>query len=107
MAAILQAVGSAPQGFRTPGDGERGAGRRIVKDAPWTVEEAMKPRLIPIAVGTALAACASLAFAEDRVYRIDEGPHLIQRAPEWNLAANEGMCRLRVWVDDTARVRLQ
>jgi hypothetical protein len=67
----------------------------------------MNRKLIPIAVGGAMAACASLAFAEDRVYRVDESTHVIQRAPEWNLAANEGMCRLRIWVDDTARVRLQ
>ena len=67
----------------------------------------MTRKLIPIAVGAALAACASLAFAEDRVYRIDDETHVIRRAPEWNLAANEGMCRLRIWVDDKARVRLQ
>ena len=66
----------------------------------------MHRKLIPIAVGAALVACASVALAEDRVYRVDES-HVIQRAPEWNLAANEGMCRLRVWVDDTARVMLQ
>jgi hypothetical protein len=71
------------------------------------MEEAMNRKLIPIAVGSALAACASLAFAEERVYRIDDESHVIRRAPEWNLAANEGMCRLRIWVDDTARVKLQ
>ncbi len=67
----------------------------------------MNRKLIPIAVGAALPACASLAFAEERVYRIDDESHVIRRAPEWNVAANEGMCRLRVWVDDKARVRLQ
>jgi len=67
----------------------------------------MNRKLIPIAVGAALAACASLAFAEDRVYRIDDETHVIRRAPEWNVAANEGYCRLRIWVDDRARVRLQ
>lgn len=67
----------------------------------------MKPKLIPIAVGAALAACASVALAEDRVYRLDDETHVIRRGPEWNLAANEGMCRLRIWVDDRARVRLQ
>ncbi len=67
----------------------------------------MKRKLIPIAVGAALAACASVALAEERVYRIDDESHVIRRAPEWNLAANEGMCRLRIWVDDRARVRLQ
>jgi len=67
----------------------------------------MNRKLIPIAVGAALAACASVALAEDRVYRVDDESHLIRRAPDWNLADNEGMCRLRIWVDDTARVRLQ
>jgi hypothetical protein len=67
----------------------------------------MNRKLIPIAVGAALTACASLAFAEDRVYRIDDETHVIRRAPEWNVAANEGYCRLRIWVDDRAKVRLQ
>ena len=67
----------------------------------------MNRKLIPIAVGAALSACASLALAEERVYRVDDESHVIRRAPEWNLAANEGMCRLRIWVDDSARVKLQ
>jgi len=67
----------------------------------------MNRKLIPLAVGAALAACASAALAEERVYRIDDESHVIRRAPEWNVAANEGMCRLHVWVDDTARVKLQ
>lgn len=68
----------------------------------------MKRKLIPVAIAAALASLAALgARAEERVYRIEASPHVVARAPDWNVAAADGMCRLRVWVDDRARVRLR
>lgn len=67
----------------------------------------MKRNWIPMAVAAALAAGALAAHAEDRVYRIDnDSAHRIARAPGWDVAAVDGMCRLHIWVDDSARVRL-
>ncbi len=68
----------------------------------------MHAKLIRIAVAAALASGAALAAnAEDRVYRFDSGDaHLVARAADWNLAAADGMCRLRIWVDDRARIKL-
>jgi hypothetical protein len=65
-------------------------------------------RLIPMAVAATLAAAGALAAnAEERVYRIEsDAAHRITPAPNWNVAAAEGSCRLRIWVDDRARVKL-
>src|SRR5512142_606038 len=71
-------------------------------------EEPMNRRIIQAAVAAALAAGALAANGEERVYRIEsDAAHRIVPAPEWNLAAADGMCRLRVWVDDRARVSLR
>ncbi|HUI98829.1 MAG TPA: hypothetical protein VLY46_01270 [Usitatibacter sp.] len=69
----------------------------------------MNRKLIPMAVAGALAAAATFAaHAEDRVYRVEsDDAHRIQQAPDWNVAAVDGMCRLHVWVDDRARVKLR
>jgi hypothetical protein len=68
----------------------------------------MNRRLIPMAVAATLAAAGVLAAnAEERVYRIEsDAAHRITPAPNWNVAAVEGSCRLRIWVDDRARVKL-
>jgi len=68
----------------------------------------MNRRLIPMAVAATLAAAAALtANAEERVYRIEsDAAHRISPAPNWNVAAADGMCRLHIWVDDRARVKL-
>ena len=60
----------------------------------------MKRTLIPLAVAAALTA-GGAALAQEFTYRI--GP----AQPEWNLAANEGQCRLRIWVDNQAQVKLR
>src|SRR6185437_12651924 len=71
-------------------------------------EETMNRNWIPMAVAGALAAAALAAHAEDRVYRVDSDyAHPIRHAPDWNVAAADGMCRLHIWVDDRARVKLQ
>lgn len=69
----------------------------------------MNRKLIPIAVAGALAAAGTLgAHAEEHVYRIESDyTHRIGHAPDWNVAAVDGMCRLRIWVDDRARVMLR
>jgi hypothetical protein len=71
------------------------------------LEEAMNRRIILTAVAAALAAGTLAARAEERVYRIEsDEAHRIAPAPGWNVAAADGMCRLRLWVDDRARVKL-
>ncbi len=69
----------------------------------------MNRKLIPAAVAGALCAAGALAaHAEERAYRIDsDSAHRIPHAPDWNVAAGDGMCRLHVWVDDRARVKLR
>jgi hypothetical protein len=76
---------------------------------PGLLEEAMNTKLIHAAVVGALAAAGTLAaHAEERVYRIESDyAHRVARAPDWNVAAADGMCRLRIWVDDRARVKLR
>jgi len=67
----------------------------------------MNRNWIPMAVAGALAAAALAAHAEERIYRVEgDYAHPIQHAPDWNIAAVDGMCRLHIWVDDRARVRL-
>jgi len=62
----------------------------------------MKSKLLKMAVAGALAACGmATAVAQDNYsYRLG-------RAPDWNVGAADGMCRLRIWVDDRAQVQLR
>ena len=65
----------------------------------------MNRKLINILVGGALALGATAASAQVRY--IDEYSLRLGRAPEWNLTAPDGQCRLRVWVDDKADVQMR
>lgn len=67
----------------------------------------MKRKWMPLLVTSALAVAGSLpAFAQ--TYRhADDYTFRIGRAPEWNPAAQDGVCRLRVWVDDRAQVQMR
>lgn len=68
----------------------------------------MNRKWIPMAVAAALGAGAFAAHAEERVYRIESDyAHRIRHAPDWDVAAVDGMCRLHIWVDDRARVKLR
>lgn len=69
----------------------------------------MNAKLIPMAVAAALSlAAAGAAVGAERVYRLDsDNTYRLGRAPDWNVAAADGMCRLRIWVDDRARVQLR
>jgi hypothetical protein len=51
------------------------------------------------AVGTATAALAQDTYLYHNDYRLGH-------APGWNVAAADGSCHLRIWVDDRARVQL-
>jgi len=64
----------------------------------------MKRRWIPVLVATLGAAATPTAFAQARY---DDYSFRVGRAPEWNLAAADGVCRLRIWVDDAAQVQMR
>jgi hypothetical protein len=67
----------------------------------------MERKLLKLAVAGALAVCGSAAaIAQDYSYRENYTARL-GRAPDWNLNAADGMCRLRIWVDDRAQVQLR
>lgn len=56
---------------------------------------------------TSALAMAGSTLAGAQTYRyVDNYTFRVARAPEWNLAANEGFCRLRIYVDDKARIQL-
>jgi hypothetical protein len=58
-------------------------------------------------VSSALAMAGS-TLAGAQTYRyVDNYSFRMAHAPEWNMAANEGFCRLRIYVDDRARVQLR
>jgi len=68
----------------------------------------MNLKLTRIALAGSLALGCAVASADE--VRITGAPYTYRVAPagpEWNLAANEGQCRLRVWVDDRAQVQLR
>jgi hypothetical protein len=61
-------------------------------------------RLLAIGVFGAAAA----AQAQDRVIRADDDfSFRVGRAPEWNVGAADGVCHLRIWVDDKAKVEVR
>jgi hypothetical protein len=67
----------------------------------------MNKSLMTLAVAGALFGSAS-AMAQD--YRLGDAPFTFRigpSAPEWTLDADEGQCRIRVWVDDRAQVQLR
>jgi len=67
----------------------------------------MNARLIPLAVAGALGlGAAAAASAQDTYMYRDNFTYPMVHAPDWNVAAADGMCRLRIWVDDRARVQL-
>lgn len=68
----------------------------------------MNARLIPIALAGAFAlGSGTAALAEDAQYMYhDNYTYRLAHAPDWNVSAADGMCRLHIWVDDRARVRL-
>jgi len=65
----------------------------------------MHRRLILALAGALALGGASTAAAQPRY--VDDYSVRIARAPDWNIAAPDGQCRLRLWVDDRARVELR
>ncbi len=66
----------------------------------------MKRNILGAAVTGALALGAALA-ANAQDYRNDDYTYRLGRAPDWNVTAADGICRLRIWVDDRATVNLR
>ncbi len=60
----------------------------------------MKSKLIVAACAGALAAAFAAQAQDTYTYRIG-------RANDWNVAAADGACHLRIWVDDKATVKLR
>lgn len=66
----------------------------------------MNRKLLGAAIAGALTLTASFAaFAQDRYE--DNYVFRLGRAADWNLNAQTGTCRLRIWVDDRAQVQLR
>ncbi len=63
----------------------------------------MNVRLVSL-VAAALGAAALPAAAQGRY---DDYTFRVGRAPEWNIAAADGICRLRIRVDDAASVQMR
>jgi hypothetical protein len=61
-------------------------------------------------LGAAIAGALTLggAFAaQAQDYRNDNYTYRLGRSADWNVSAADGMCRLRIWVDDRATVNLR
>lgn len=65
-----------------------------------------KKLLNTLVAGILAAGSAGVAFAQQPRYA-DDLSFRVGRAPEWNVGAEQGVCRLRVWVDDKAKVELR
>ncbi len=67
----------------------------------------MKRKWITVAISSALALGGSLAAGAQSPRYGDDFSFRVGHSPEWNLATNEGQCRLRIFVDDKARVQMR
>lgn len=68
----------------------------------------MTTKWLGAAACAALGLSAACAQAQDRAYRYsDDFSVRAGRAPDWNVGAVDGMCRLRIWVDDKAKVEVR
>ena len=69
----------------------------------------MKRTFIGAAVAGALCAAAPLVASAQNEIRYDDNTYAYRlgRAPDWNVNAETGSCRLRIWVDDRADVQLR
>ena len=68
----------------------------------------MNRKLTTLLVSGALAATGATLAAAQATYRhADNYSFRVEKAPEWNVAASEGFCRLRIYVDDRARIQLR
>jgi hypothetical protein len=67
----------------------------------------MRHKLLKLSVAGALALCGSAAALAQDYNSRDNYSYRLGRAPDWNVNAADGMCRLRIWVDDRAQVQLR
>jgi hypothetical protein len=68
----------------------------------------MNRKWTTLLISSALAAAGStLADAQSTYRYVDNYSFRIARAPEWNVGASEGFCRLRIYVDDRAHIQLR
>src|SRR5688500_4139046 len=65
----------------------------------------MHRKLTTAVVLGALALGSGAALAQPRAF--DDYSFRAGRAADWNLAAADGQCRLRIWVDDKALVQMR
>ncbi len=72
------------------------------------LEETMSGKWTSLMISGVVALGASTAVpAQDFIRAEDAYTYRIARAPDWDPAADEGRCRLRVFVDDRARINLR
>ena len=55
---------------------------------------------LAIALGSGAASAQTVRYVDDYSFRVG-------RAPDWNIAAADGVCQLRLYVDDRARVEMR
>jgi hypothetical protein len=68
----------------------------------------MDTRLTALLVSGAIAAAGATAAGAQTTYRyVDNYSFRVAHAPEWNVGASDGFCRLRIYVDDRARIQLR
>ena len=68
----------------------------------------MNGKSLSLLVSSVLAAAAAIPAAAQTTYRyVDNYSFRVARSPEWNVGASSGFCRLRIYVDDRARVQLR
>ncbi|HET7730125.1 MAG TPA: hypothetical protein VFK48_08845 [Usitatibacter sp.] len=67
----------------------------------------MRTRWITLLVAGALGAAGSATVLAQAPRYSDDFSFRVGRAPDWNLSAADGVCRLRIWVDDRAQVQLR
>ena len=67
----------------------------------------MNRKWIPLLVSSVLAGAGSLAASAETYRYVDNYSFRIARSPDWNVASADGFCRLRIYVDDKARIQLR
>jgi hypothetical protein len=68
----------------------------------------MKRKWLALAVSSALGLGASAAALAQQPPRYsDDFTFRAGRSPEWNVGAADGVCRIRVWVDDKAKLEIR
>ena len=69
----------------------------------------MNRKLIGAAVAGALSIAGAVGASAQEPFRADDNTYVYRlgRAADWNVNAEQGSCRLRIWVDDRADVQMR